>query len=117
MDEYFQSGHTEPVLKLIMKTLGQFYLPIHIVRKELSTIITVRAVFDDSAKFLTGVSLNGTLLIGPTVHSLLDNVLLHFLLYRIALTTDISPMYQAVSFTHSVVACNTLCVERTWMTL
>ena len=38
----------------------------------------IRALFDASAKSLTGVSLNDTLLVGPTAHPLLVDVLLCF---------------------------------------
>ena len=54
------------------------------------------AVLDASSKSSTGVSLNDTLLDGPTVHSSLVDVLLRFHFHRIALTSDISCMYYAV---------------------
>ena len=53
-------------------------------------------VFDASAKSSTGVSLNDSLLVGPTVHSSLVDVSLRFRLHRIALTADISKMYRAI---------------------
>ena len=52
-----------------------FYLPMHAVRKETSSTTKIRAVFDASAKSSSGVSLNDTLLVGPTVHSSLIDVL------------------------------------------
>ena len=73
-----------------------FYLPMHTVYKESSTTTKVRAVFDASAKTSTGVSLNDTLLVGPTVHPPLIDVLLKFRSHRIALTADISKMYRAI---------------------
>ena len=75
---------------------GVFYLPIHAVRKESSSTTKVGAVFDASAKSSTGVSLNDTLLVGPTVHPSLIYVLIRFRLHRVALTTDVSRMYRAV---------------------
>ena len=42
------------------------------------------------------VTLNDTLLVGPTVHSSLVDVLIRFRLHRVALTTDVSRMYRAV---------------------
>ena len=44
----------------------------------------------------TGVSLNDTLLVGPTIHPPLVGVLLCFRFHRIALTTDVSRMYRVV---------------------
>ena len=73
-----------------------FYLPMHTVRKKSSTTTKIRAVFDSSAKSASNVSLNDTLLVGPTVHSSLIDVLLRFRLHRIALTADVSKMYRAI---------------------
>ena len=96
--EYFEMEHAEQVPKLDMEKPHEevFYLPMHIVRKESSTTTKIRAVFDASAKSSTGVSLNDTLLVGPTVHSSLIDVLLRFRRHRIALTTDVSRMYRGV---------------------
>ena len=52
----------------------------------------MQVVFDASSKSSTGVSLNDLLLVGPTVHSPLFDVLLSFRLYRIALIADVSRM-------------------------
>ena len=73
-----------------------FYLPVHGVVKESSTTTKLRAVFDASAKSSSSVSLNEQLLVGPTVHSTLIDVLIHFRSHHIALTTDVSRMYRAV---------------------
>ena len=98
MEEYFELGHAEPVSEVDLEKPCEdvFYLPVHAVVKELSTTTKVRAIFDASAKSSTGVSLNDQLLVGPTVHSSLIDVLLRFRHHRIALTTDISRMYRAV---------------------
>ena len=103
MDEYFEAGHAEPAPKVDLEkpTHSVFYLPIHIVRKESSTTTKIWAVFDASAKSLTGVSLNDILLVGPTVTSPLVDVLLRFRFHHIALTTDISRMYRAVALDQS----------------
>ena len=80
ISEYFHMGHAEkvPVVDLHKPVDQVFYLPIHAVRKESSTTTKVRAVFDASAKSSTGVSLNDLLLVGPTIHPLLIDVLLRF---------------------------------------
>ena len=41
-------------------------------------------------KTVSGVSLNDTLMVGPTVHLSLVDVLIRFQLHRIALVADIS---------------------------
>ena len=70
VDEYFENKHAEPIPQAdLMKPPNEvFYLPIHVVHKESSTTTKVHAVFDASAKTSTGISLNDTLLVGPTVH-------------------------------------------------
>ena len=69
--------------------------------KESSTTTKIRAVFDTSVKTTTGISLNDTLLVGPTVHSSLIDVLLRFCLHRVAMTADISKMYHSIALTQS----------------
>ena len=98
MQEYFDMCHAEPVplTDLEKSEKDVFYLPMHAVKKESSSTTKIRAVFDASSKSTSGVSLNDLLLVGPTVHSSLVDVLLRFRLHRIALTTDVSKMYRAV---------------------
>ena len=98
IEEYFDMSHAEPVptVDLSKQQCEVFYLPIHAVMKESSTTTKIRAVFDASAKSSSGVSLNDQLLVGPTVHPTLVDVLLRFRLHRIALTSDVSRMYRAV---------------------
>ena len=55
-----------------------FYLSMHAVCKEHNTSTKNRVVFDSSAKFSSGISLNDTLLVGPTVHFPLLDVLIRF---------------------------------------
>ena len=103
MDEYFEKTHAEEVPEVDLKKNPHqvFYLPIHAVRKETSTTTKIRAVFDASAKSSSGISLNDTLMVRPTVHPTLVDVLMRFRTYRIALTTDVSRMYRAVLLTES----------------
>ena len=95
MNEYVDLNHAELVPAAVLKKPPQetFYLPMHAVRKEESTTTKLRVVFDASAKSSTGVSLNDSLLVGPTVH---PSLLLRFRTHRVALTTDVSKMYRAV---------------------
>ena len=101
MEEYFLMKHAELVPTLALEKPPQevFYLPMHAVRKESSATTKLRIVFDASAKSSSGISLNDTLLVGPTVHPLLTDVLLRFRFHRVALITDVSKMYRAVELT------------------
>ena len=101
IQEYFSLGHAEPVPSADLEKPVEetFYMPVHAVYKDSSTTTKVRAVFDASAKSATGVSLNDTLLVGPTIHPPLVNVLLLFRSYPVALTADISKMYRAIELT------------------
>ena len=101
MQEYLDLGHAEavPTPDLEKPPKLSFYLPMHAVYKTSSTTTKIRAVFDASAKSSTGVSLNDTLLVGPTTHPPLVDVLLRFRLYPVALTADVSRMYRAIELT------------------
>lgn len=72
---------------------------MHVVYKESSSTTKVCAVFDASAKSATNVSLNDTLMVGPTVHLQLVDVLLRFRTHKIAHTTYVSKMYRAIELT------------------
>ena len=103
MEEYMELEHAEvvPIADLHKPCDQVFYLPMHAVHKEHSTTTKIRAVFDASAKSTTGVSLNDTLLVGPTVHPPLIDVLLRFRSHKIALIADVSKMYRAVELKQS----------------
>ena len=74
---------------------------MHVVLKESNTTMILRTVFDASAKSSSGSSLKDTLLVGPTVHSSLVDVLLRFWCHRYALPTNVSEMYRAIKLTPS----------------
>ena len=95
MGEYFDLGHAEPVsVSDLEKPQHEvFYLPMHLVHKDSSTTTKILAVFDASSKSSSGISLNDTLFVGPTVHSPLLDVLLHFRLHRVSVITNVSKMY------------------------
>ena len=69
IEEYLELGHYEivPTDDFNKSPQDVFYLPVHAVRKESSTTIKIRAVFDASAKSSCGMSLNDILLVGTTV--------------------------------------------------
>ena len=53
----------------------------------------LKVVFDVSAKTTASLSLNDTLLTGPTLSPTLETILLRFRLYLVAVSADISKMY------------------------
>ena len=100
MREYFTLSHAEeiPTVELQKPPRQVYYMPMHAV-KDSSVTTKLRVVFDASAKTSTDVSLNDTqctLMVGPTVHSSLVDVLLRFQLHPIALMADVSKMYRAI---------------------
>lgn len=97
MQEYLELGHAEVVPTVDLEKPQELtYLPMHVVYKASSSTTKVRAIFNTSAKSSTNVSLNDTLLVRPTTHPKLIDVLLHFHTHPVALTVDISKMYWAV---------------------
>ena len=98
IEEYFEMDHAEliPPTDLDRPREEVFYLPMHVVVKESSSTTKIRAVFDAWPKSSSGVSSNDQLLVGPTVHSTLMDVLLRFRRHRVLITADVSRMYRAV---------------------
>ena len=96
--EYFDMGHAElvPVADLSKSCNEIYYLPMHTVHKETSSISKVRVVIDASAKTASSTSLNDHLLVGPTVHPTIIDIVLRFQCHQVALTTDVSRMYKVV---------------------
>ena len=74
---------------------------MHGVFKQSSTSTKLRVVFDGSAVSTTGTSLNQSLMVGPTRHPTLENIILKFRSYPIALTADVSKMYREVELSNS----------------
>ena len=77
------------------------YMPMHSVINESSTTTKLRVVFDASAKSSTGISLNDTLQVGPTICPSLTNILIRFRSFKIAVSSDICKMYRAVELSPS----------------
>ena len=98
MAEYLELGHAQPVSPqdLLLPSASTYYMPVHSVIKESSTSTKIRAVFDASAVTSTKVSLNDLLAVGPTIQPSLDQTLLKFRLYPIAISGDISKMYREI---------------------
>ena len=98
MLEYIDLGHARPVSPqdMLLAPPSIYYMPVHSVIKESSTSTKIRAVFDASATTSTKVSLNDLLAIGPTIQPALDQTLLKFRMYPVAISGDISKMYREI---------------------
>ena len=72
--EYLDLGHAELIPSSDPTPSETYYLPMHSVSKQSSTTTKLRVVFDGSAVTTSGVSLNQSLLIGPTLHPTLGCV-------------------------------------------
>ena len=83
-------------MEIVNPSTETYYLLLHAVHKKDSTTSKLCVVFDASAKSDTGTSLNDHLLMRPTIHPPLVDVLLRFRQFRIVLTSDASRMYRAV---------------------
>ena len=97
VQSYMDLGHAELVPSAELHPDISYYLPMHSVTKQSSTSTKLRVVFDGSAASTSGVSLNQSLMIGPTLHPTLGAILIKFRSYPIAVTADISKMYREVS--------------------
>ncbi|XP_011685488.1 PREDICTED: uncharacterized protein LOC105448541 [Wasmannia auropunctata] len=73
-----------------------YYMPHHAVIKASSNTTKVRVVFDASAKAENGISLNDTLMTGPTIQDTIFAHLIRFRTYKCVLTADIEKMYRQV---------------------
>lgn len=98
IQEYLELGHMTPLNHddLSVPSSNTFYLPHHAVIKESSLTTKLRVVFDGSAKTTNGLSLNDTLLVGPTVQQDLFSILLRFRLHNFIIMSDITKMYRQV---------------------
>ena len=82
-----------PESELLPPPSQHFYLPAHGMVKDSTTMTKLRVVFDASAKITT---VNDTLLPTPSLYPLLTTILNRFRLHYVALTSDISKMFQEV---------------------
>ena len=96
MQEYEELGHTNQINEDTSSTEERYYLPHHAVFKSSSSTTRNRVVFDGSCRSRNGLSLNDTLLVGPTIQQDLYSIILRFRTYQIAFTADIAKMYRQV---------------------
>ena len=92
MEEYISLSH----MTLCDDSDDGYYLPHHAVIKTSSETTKVRVVFDASAKTSTGISLNGVLLVGPTIQNTIFEQILPFRTHLYVITADIEKMYRQI---------------------
>jgi len=99
MREYHVLGHMtlKPDVNENCEEQHQLFLPHHAVIRQESVTTKVRVVFDTSSKTSTSVSLNDTLMVGPTIQDDLRAVLLRFRVHEIVMTADIEKMYRQIA--------------------
>jgi hypothetical protein len=96
INEYINLGHMERVPKNEINKIGAVYLPHHAVIKEERSTTKTRIVFDASCKGSNGVSLNDTLMVGPTLQPTLRCIIIKWRQHPICLAADIVKMYRQV---------------------
>ncbi|XP_015119447.1 uncharacterized protein LOC107042777 [Diachasma alloeum] len=95
LQEYLNLGHMTEINTHDISHPG-YYLPHHAVFKKGSLTTKLIVVFDESAKTSTGLSLNETLHVGPTIQDDILSLLLRFRLHQYVPTADIQKMYRQV---------------------
>ena len=73
-----------------------YHHPHYAAFKESSNTTKTRVVMDGSAESHTGVSLNDTLMVGPTLQDVIFALHLRFRLYKYFITADVEKMYRQV---------------------
>jgi hypothetical protein len=95
MQEYKDLGHMNQINEDASSAEELYYLPHHAVFNSSSSTKRTRVVFDGSCSS-NRLSLNDTLLVGPTIQQYLYSIVLRFRTYQIAFTADIAKMYLQV---------------------
>ena len=93
MNKYEELDHMNQINEETSSTEERYYLPHHAVFKNSSSTTRIGVVFDGSFCSSNGLSLNDTLLVGPTIQQDLYSIVLRFRTYQIAFTADIAKMY------------------------
>lgn len=95
MKEYIDLGHMTRVEPSEEDVL-EYYMPHHAVFRYEKNTRKIRVVFDGSMQTSSGVSLNQSQLVGPTIQSDLFCILIRFRQYLYVLTADIVKMYRQI---------------------
>ena len=76
MQEYEELGHMNQINDDTSSVDERYYLPHHAVFNSSSSTTRTRVVFDGSCRSSNGLSLNDTLLVGPTIQQDLYSIVL-----------------------------------------
>lgn len=93
--QYEALGHMTDVTNSESNHRG-CYLPHHAVIKETSVTTKVRVVFDGSAKTNSGMSLNDSLMVGPTIQEDIFSLVSRFRTHAYVLIADIEKMFRQI---------------------
>lgn len=94
--EYLDLGHMHRVPANEVNSNEAVYLPHHAVIREDKSTTKVRVVFDASSKGTNGISLNDTLMVGPTLQPDLRHIIMRWRIHPICLSADIIKMYRQI---------------------
>jgi hypothetical protein len=67
MQEYEELDHMNQINEDVSSSEERYYLPHHVVFNSSNSTTRTRVVFDGSCHSSNGLSLNDTLLVGPTI--------------------------------------------------
>ena len=95
MKEYLNIGHMSPTKNTVPRK-PHYFIPHQCVIRAQKTTTKLRVVFDASSKTSSLISLNETLMVGPTIQKDLFSALLQFRLNKFAITADVTKMYRQV---------------------
>lgn len=96
MKEYLNLEHMSLVNEICFDS-PHYFIPQQCIIRAHSTTTKLRVVFDASSKTSSQISLNDTLMVGPTIQEDLFSILLKFRLNKFAITADITKMYRQVN--------------------
>ncbi|XP_041981020.1 uncharacterized protein LOC121734443 [Aricia agestis] len=100
INEYIQLDHMRKVEDQDTKKEESVYLPHHAVIRNDKSTTKVRIVFNASEKNKNGVSLNDTLMVGPTLQADLRHLVMRWRVHPIGFVADIIKMYRQVRVTN-----------------
>ncbi|XP_072761512.1 uncharacterized protein [Anoplolepis gracilipes] len=103
MHEYESLGHMREIRADRLEATQHYYMPHHCVIKEESSITRLRVIFDALCKTTSGVSLNDTLMTGPTLQQDLLSIVVRFRTFKYVLIADITKMYRQILIDESQV--------------